>query len=118
MEYIKLLLVLLAFGGVFAFTAFRLAKTGFTRALPDLSALAGAGRETSTLILILCVFLMFAWVLWMLFTQEVPQGNKEILISFATVISTAFGTIIGWRFGSSKSSSDKDKTIADIAKTE
>ena len=75
--------------------------------------------ELISLILIIFICLLAALIMLGLFFVNIPKENQQMVNIFSgAIITGALLTIIGWRFGSSKGSSDKDKIIADSTKTD
>jgi hypothetical protein len=69
-----------------------------------------------TFLAIAIVVLLFAIVLILAF-QPIPEKNMTLFASLGSgVIGAGFGTLIGYRWSSSKGSAAKDDTIAAIAK--
>jgi hypothetical protein len=65
-------------------------------------------------ILAVSLILMLAVIVFLLFTKEIPETNKTLLIFIATTLLAKLGTIYDYHFGSSKGSADK----GDILKKE
>lgn len=57
------------------------------------------------------IVLGFFGVLGIMFFQNVPIPNKEILLILLGALSAKFADVIGYFFGSSKSSSDKNDML-------
>lgn len=72
--------------------------------------------DMSRSILAALVIVMLALSLAGLFFVDIPQANREVLIALVSgVLGASFKDIVGWYFGSSKGSSEKDATIATLA---
>lgn len=63
-------------------------------------------------ILAVVVILGFFAFLAALFTQQIPEENRELLTAAAGVLFGAVTTAIGFYMGSSESSRQKDDTVA------
>jgi hypothetical protein len=59
-------------------------------------------------ILGIAVIVMLAVLIILLFTQEISEANKTLLIIIATTFINKLNTIYDYYFGSSKGSADKD----------
>lgn len=57
------------------------------------------------------VMASFVFLQYVLVYQNIPKENREIFLHFVGMIDTAAGLVIGYYFGSSKGSRDKDKLI-------
>ena len=53
----------------------------------------------------------FFWLLWRLSTNGVPEQNNSLLNTAMGVLLASFSTVVGYWFGSSKGSSDKNDII-------
>ena len=51
------------------------------------------------------------WVTYMLILKAAPDSNKDALLIVLGVMAAGFTQVIGYFFGSSKSSQAKDETI-------
>lgn len=56
----------------------------------------------------------FFALLFILAYTNIPKENKDLLNMLLGAWLTAFANVIGYYFGSSKGSTDKDKTINDM----
>ena len=54
-------------------------------------------------------------ITWALFEYEIPPSNRDILVYVAGQIITLTATAVAYWIGTSKSSANKDKTIAGLA---
>jgi hypothetical protein len=57
------------------------------------------------------VMASFVFLQYVLVYQNIPKENREIFLHLVGMIDTAAGLVIGYYFGSSKGSRDKDKLI-------
>lgn len=55
---------------------------------------------------------------WFLLGQEIPSGNKEVIINLMGVLEGALITVFTFFFGSSRSSDEKGKVLGRIAESE
>lgn len=63
-------------------------------------------------VMVLCAYIALVGVLcW----HSVPPENKEPLEIVLGVMGTAFGGVIGYYFGSTSASREKDQTISNLA---
>jgi len=53
----------------------------------------------------------FFWLLWLLSTVGVPEQNDGLMNTAMGVLLAAFSTVVGYWFGSSKGSHDKNEII-------
>jgi hypothetical protein len=53
----------------------------------------------------------FFLLLYLLITAEVPSTNKDLLNLVVGALIGSFATVVGYFYGSSKGSSEKDETI-------
>ena len=51
------------------------------------------------------------WVLNLLINKETPTVNKDALLILLGVLASSFSNIVGYFFGSSKGSSDKNDLL-------
>lgn len=54
----------------------------------------------------------FFTLIYYLMKSAIPAGNKDVAIMLFGTLSTSFGLVVGYFFGSSKSSSDKTAFMA------
>lgn len=52
-------------------------------------------------------------VLWLLIFNSLPTENKDAVNILLGILSMALGTVIGYFFGSSKGSSEKNEMLAE-----
>lgn len=78
--------------------------------LPKMPVLQSVQKFVATFVLGAFVALvgMLAW-------HVVPNENREILIQVVGNLTSAFMLIVGYYFGSTSSSKDKDNTISTLA---
>lgn len=57
------------------------------------------------------VIFMMAFLCWALVNREIPPNNREALLIILGIISTTVSNIIGYYFGSSAGSKNKDDII-------
>ena len=53
----------------------------------------------------------FFFILYIVFVAEVPQGNKDLGLLVIGALVVKFGDVVGYFFGSSKGSADKNEMI-------
>jgi hypothetical protein len=71
-------------------------------------------RDSYQYILASVISIAFFWLLIVLVRKEVPEQNSALLnISIGALIGS-YSTIIGYFYGSSKSSAAKDETLSKI----
>lgn len=64
------------------------------------------------------IVVLVSIIVLLLFFKTIPADNKDVLNTvIGVVVGTGFGSVIGWFFGSSQSSKDKDDTINSLSKT-
>ena len=51
------------------------------------------------------------WVTYLLIIREAPTANLDALLILLGVLAAAFSNVIGYFFGSSKGSSDKNEML-------
>jgi hypothetical protein len=72
----------------------------------------------SRALLAFAVIIMLGLSVAGLFFIDIPPTNRDLIIA---IVSGVFGAsakdVVGWYFGSSKGSSEKDATIAKLAET-
>jgi len=51
------------------------------------------------------------WVTYLLIMKAAPEGNKDALLIVLGVMAGAFANVVGYFFGSSKGSSDKNEIL-------
>lgn len=51
------------------------------------------------------------WVTYLLINQETPEVNKDALLILLGVMAGSFSNVVGYFFGSSKGSSDKNELM-------
>ncbi len=59
-----------------------------------------------------CVVCGFFILCWVLMKYPIPTGQSEAVFMLFGAVSTGFGTVLAYFFGSSKSSSDKTRLLA------
>jgi hypothetical protein len=59
----------------------------------------------------------FVAIINFMLTQEIPLGNKEIVLSMTAVLGTALGAVIGAVFRNNGSDEAKNRTIETLANT-
>lgn len=64
------------------------------------------------------ILLAFLIIILTLALRVIPESNKDIFIHTIGIVEGAVITMIGYYFGTSTSSKQKDETIADALKTE
>jgi hypothetical protein len=52
------------------------------------------------------------WIVYLLILKETPEGNRDALLILLGVMASSFANIVGYFFGSSKGSSDKNEMLA------
>ena len=52
------------------------------------------------------------WITYLLIMKAAPESNKDALLIVLGVLAAAFANVVGYFFGSSKGSSDKNDIIA------
>lgn len=75
-------------------------------------------RDISMLVLSCAIILGFFFTSYLIISGKIAELDQQTTILIGTVfgaVSTQAGTVISYWFGTSKSSSDKDKTIAGIS---
>jgi len=55
----------------------------------------------------------FFGLCWLLMKTTLPEGSNEVVFMLFGALATGFGTVLQYFFGSSKSSADKTKLIAE-----
>lgn len=70
------------------------------------------GREIGAYVIATVVIVGMLWTLNKLFVGEVPAGNKDALMMIIGALVGQFVTIVGFYFGSSKGSDDKNELLA------
>lgn len=76
-------------------------------------------RELSMLCLSLSIVAGFFYVSYLIISGRIAELDQNTIILIGTVfgaVSAQAGTVINYWFGTSKSSTEKDKTIANITK--
>ena len=76
-------------------------------------------KDISMLALSLTIIAGFFYVSFLIISGRITELDQNTTILIGTVfgaVSTQAGTVINYWFGTSKNSSDKDKTIANITK--
>ena len=68
-------------------------------------------------VLMLLAVGLFGATLYVLAFVEIPAGNKDVLVTLAGVVGTSYSTLIGFHFGSSRSSQVKDAVISNSTPT-
>ena len=51
------------------------------------------------------------WITYLLIMKATPEGNKDALLIVLGVMAAAFANVVGYFFGSSKGSSDKNEML-------
>jgi len=51
------------------------------------------------------------WITYLLIMKAAPESNKDALLIVLGVLAAAFANVVGYFFGSSKGSSDKNDII-------
>jgi len=74
-------------------------------------------KDVAQLILGGLIVIGFFALLVVLALVKIPPENKDIMLMVVGGLIGCFVTVVGYYFGSSSSSSTKDKTISDIAST-
>jgi hypothetical protein len=64
------------------------------------------------------ILLSFLIIIYALAFKVIPESNKDIFIHTIGIVEGAVITMIGYYFGTSTSSKQKDEVIADALKTE
>ena len=49
--------------------------------------------------------------LWWLVSNPIPEGNRDVVMVLVGVIASGFTMVLGYFFGSSKGSADKNEII-------
>ncbi len=68
-------------------------------------------KEIYMYLLGLVVIIGFFIVLYVIFKKELPSSNKDLALILFGVLGSKFGDVIGYFFGSSKSSADKTELL-------
>ena len=68
-------------------------------------------KEISLYVLGTLISLGFFALLYLLIYTAIPEQNKDVLNLVIGALIGSFSTVVGYFFGSSKSSSDKNKLI-------
>lgn len=63
-------------------------------------------------ILATVIVIGFFMLIYYLMKTTIPAGNKDVAIMLFGTLSTSFGLVVGYFFGSSKSSQDKTELMA------
>lgn len=64
------------------------------------------------------ILLSFLIIIYALAFKVIPESNKDIFIHTIGIVEGAVITMIGYYFGTSTSSKQKDEVIAEALKTE
>lgn len=72
-------------------------------------------KEIYMYVLATIVVVGFFVLCGILMKYSLPEGSSEVVFMLFGTLSTGFGTILAYFFGSSKSSSDKTKLMSDGA---
>jgi len=51
------------------------------------------------------------WITYLLIMKAAPEGNKDALLIVLGVLAASFANVVGYFFGSSKGSADKNEII-------
>jgi uncharacterized RDD family membrane protein YckC len=65
-------------------------------------------------VLMVIVAVLFALLLLALLFVALPTSNKDVVLALAGVLASSFSTVVGFYFGSSRSSQAKDATITSL----
>jgi hypothetical protein len=69
-------------------------------------------RETAMYILGVIIVVAVVWILALLTVRPMPIENKDALMLALGTLLAAFGTVVGYFYGSSKGSADKNDALA------
>lgn len=87
--------------------------------MPDESAIIGRYKiinfPTTATMIGLGVFSLAAAIVLMLFTKEIPAGNKDPLSIVIGAVLGSLGTVVAFYFGDSKKSTMQQDTINTLA---
>jgi hypothetical protein len=56
------------------------------------------------------------WVTYLLIMQAAPESNKDALLILLGVLAAAFANVVGYFYGSSKGSADKNEMLKNANK--
>jgi hypothetical protein len=69
-------------------------------------------RELNLYVLAWTIIIGFFTLCGILMWKPLPQGSNEVVFMLFGALSAGFGSVVGYFFGSSKSSSDKTKMLS------
>ena len=72
-------------------------------------------KNVELYILASIIIVATAGFLIMLGLREMPAGNKDAIMMALGALLAAFGTVVGYFFGSSKGSAEKTDALAKVA---